>query len=424
MVTGTKGIAAPTSVLILVQNLSVPFDRRVWQEAVALAKAGYEVHVACPASRQNPARRECIDGISIYRYRGGPEARRSWTYLIEYLVALLGLLRLALLVRLRHRIAVVQICNPPDLLFLVALPLVALGACLIYDHHDACPELLMAKGHARRSWQVRLARACERLTYRFCHGSVETNESYRAIAHSRGHMDAADVFVVRSAPDSARFEDARPDARWRFGRTHLVGYVGVMGIQDGLDYLVDAAALIISDWRRRDIQFVLAGDGPERRRLHARAIELGIGSQVVFAGRLTDKDLGGMLSAADVCVSPDEVNEMNNISTMNKVLEYMALGKPVVQFDLQEGRISAANASLYAAANDARSLATCIIRLVDDPVACRRMGEYGRRRLTTELSWDLQVPSLLSAYERGISHRRAARGMRRVKADAITWQEH
>ena len=215
-----KPAAAGAHVLILVQNLSVPFDRRVWQEAKALAGAGYQVHVACPASSENPRRREFLDGIRVYRYRSGPEARRSVAYLAEYLVALVGLLRLSLLIRLRHRVAAVQICNPPDLLVLVALPLVALGACLIYDHHDACPELLIAKSHTEGSWQVRLARYCEQLTYRFCNVSVETNESYRAIALERGGMRPDDVFVVRSAPDTSRFAAARPDTAWRYGRRH------------------------------------------------------------------------------------------------------------------------------------------------------------------------------------------------------------
>ena len=227
-----------SQVLILVQNLPVPFDRRVWQEGLALTNAGYDVHIVCPRTKDYPLRREMIKGIRIYRYRPGPEARRSAAYLAEYGIAIISQLYLALRIRLRHRIAVTHVCNPPDLLFLVALPLIALGSRLIYDHHDVCPELMLAKGHGSSSLQVRLTKLFERLTYRACDVSIETNESYRDIALSRGRMSSDNVFVVRSAPDNDRFANARPDEKWLFGRKHLVAYVGVMGLQDGLDYIV------------------------------------------------------------------------------------------------------------------------------------------------------------------------------------------
>jgi glycosyltransferase involved in cell wall biosynthesis len=399
-------------VLILVQNLPVPFDRRVWQEALALTGAGYEVHVVCPATKEHPQRRETLSGVRIYRYSPGPEARRSSAYLAEYLIAIAAQLRIALSIRLRHRLEIVHICNPPDLLFLVALPLMALGASLAYDHHDACPELVIAKGHPEGSWQVRLARLFERLTYRCAAVSIETNESYRDIALGRGGMPAEDVFVVRSAPESSRFAGARPDANWRSGRKYLVGYVGVMGLQDGLDYLIDAAQVIIGPWQRQDIQFVLVGSGPEFRRLRARVDALGIGDQVVFTGRLPEEDLGSVLATADVCVNPDEANRMNDISTMNKVMEYMAAAKPMVQFDLHEGRVSAGGSSLYATRNDATSLASCIIKLIDDPDERARMGELGRQRLMTTLSWEFQVPELLAAYKRAADKRPWVAGKR------------
>jgi glycosyltransferase involved in cell wall biosynthesis len=388
-------------VLILVQNLPVPFDRRVWQEALALCGAGYEVRVICPRTDAYPRRREVIDGIRIYRYAPGPEADRLAGYLVEYAVAILSQLRLALAIRLRRRIDIVHICNPPDLLFLVALPLVASGARLIYDHHDATPELMIAKGHREDGWLVRLMTSLERLTYRFCHVSIETNNSFREIALRRGAMSPQDVFVVRSAPNVQRFANARPDDKWRRGRKHLVGYVGIMGAQDGLDFLIDAADLIVRLWRRDDIQFILIGGGTELPRLQERVRSLGIAEQVEFTGIVTaDDKLGAILSTADVCVSPDTANQMNDISTMNKIMEYMALGKPVVQFDLHEGRVSAGEASLYAARNDVSSLAENIVRLVDDVELQSRMGAIGALRLTRSLSWEQQVPSLLAAYDR------------------------
>jgi glycosyltransferase involved in cell wall biosynthesis len=402
MLRAGKAGAGRLHVVILVQNLPVPFDRRVWQEALALVEAGYAVHVICPATKEHPLHRETLSGVRVYRYSPGPEARRSAAYLVEYPIAILAQLRIALRIRLRHRVRIVHICNPPDLLFLVALPLVALGSRLLFDHHDACPELVIAKGHKEGSWQVRLAKLSERLTYRFSHVSVETNESYRAIALSRGRMSGDDVFVVRSAPADSRFASARPEPKWRNGRKYLVGYVGVMGLQDGLDYLVDAARVIVSDWQRQDIQFMLVGSGPEFPRLRERVRSLGIADQVTFTGRLSDADLGAVLATADVCVNPDEANRMNDISTMNKVMEYMALGKPIVQFDLHEGRFSAGDSSLYAARNDATSLARCIVALIDDPGARARMGQAGQHRLTTALSWELQVPRLLAAYQRAL----------------------
>jgi glycosyltransferase involved in cell wall biosynthesis len=406
-------------VLILVENLPVPFDRRVWQEALALVDAGYEVHVVCPATSEYPQRRETLNGVRIYRYSPGPEARRSAVYLVEYMIAILAQLRIALGIRLRHRVEIVHICNPPDLLFLVALPLMALGSRLIYDHHDACPELMIAKGQREDGWQVRLAMFFERLTYRITDVSVETNESYRDIALRRGGMAPEDVFIVRSAPEATRFAHAQQDEKWRYGRKHLVGYVGVMGLQDGLDYLVDAAWIIVREWRRQDIQFVLVGTGPEFSRLRERVQSLGIGDQLVFTGRLSDHDLGAVLATADVCVNPDEAGRMNDISTMNKVLEYMALGKPIVQFDLHEGRVSAGDSSLYATRNDVTSLAACIVQLIDDPGARDRMGRFGRDRLKNTLSWDFQVPELIAAYKRAADKRPSIVGKTRHRNSVV-----
>jgi glycosyltransferase involved in cell wall biosynthesis len=398
---------ARARVLILVQNLPVPFDRRVWQEATSLRAANYDVHVICPRTRGYPRRREVIDGIHIYRYSPGREAGGMAGYLLEYTVAVVAQLRLALKIRLRNRIDIVHICNPPDLLFLCALPLLASGARLIYDHHDACPELMVAKGQGENSVLVRLTKFLERVTYKLAAVSIETNNSFRSIALGRGRMPADDVFVVRSAPRADRFAGSSPADEWLRGRKHLVGYVGIMGRQDSLDYLIDAAELVIRQWGRDDIQFILVGDGPELPRLRSRVSVLGIESQVEFTGLVSsDTILGSILASTDVCVSPDGANEMNDISTMNKIMEYMALGKPVVQFDLTEGRVSAGEASLYAARNDVQELAECIIRLVDDSELRSRMGAIGKQRMATALSWEHQIPHLLAAYERALPARR------------------
>jgi len=396
-------------VLILVENLAVPFDKRVWQEARTLRDAGYDVNVICPRSSQHPQAREVLEGVTIHRYASPFEARRAVGYLLEYPLALAAQLTLALKVHRAGRLDVIQACNPPDLLFLVAQPFRLLTRTrFVFDHHDACPELMMAKGRRPGSFLVRLMERLERLTFATADVSIATNESYRRIAIERGGMAPEDVFVVRSAPTLDRFAHALEDPAVRRGKRHLVAYVGVMGIQEGIDYLLDAADLLVNRHGRRDIQFSLAGSGPEFARLVARVEELGLQENVTFLGRISDDDLATLLATADVCVNPDEANEMNDISTMNKIMEYMALGKAVVQFDLTEGRVSAGDASLYARPNDAGSLADCIAELLDAPWRRARMGEIGRSRFMTRLSWEHSVPHLLAAYDRALGRAPAA----------------
>lgn len=404
-----RGAERPPRVLILVENLAVPFDKRVWQEARTLRDAGYDVNVICPRSAQHPQAHEVLDGVSIYRYASPFEARRAAGYLLEYPLALAAQLALALKVHRAGRLDVVQACNPPDLLFLVAQPFRLLaGTRFVFDHHDACPELMMAKGRRPGSFLVRLMERLERWTFATADVSIATNESYRRIAVERGGMAPENVFVVRSAPTVDRFAQAREDPAARRGKRHLVAYVGVMGIQEGIDYLLDAADLLVNRRGRRDVQFSLAGSGPEFDRLVGRVEELRLQGNVTFLGRISDDDLAALLATADVCVNPDEANEMNDISTMNKIMEYMALGKAVVQFDLTEGRVSAGEASLYARPNDAESLADCIAELLDDPPRRAHMGEVGRSRFLTRLSWEHSVPHLLAAYGRALGGSPAA----------------
>jgi glycosyltransferase involved in cell wall biosynthesis len=392
-----------SGVLILVQNLPVPFDRRVWQEACALRDAGFDVTVICPSSEQHSAAREELDGIHVRRYRPRLEARGLVGYLVEYVVALTAMTVLAWRVTARRRISIIQACNPPDLLFLVAMPLVVLrGARFVFDHHDVSPELLMAKGHTADSRVVRLSRTLERLTFGSAVVSIATNDSYREVAVSRGGMSPEDVFVVRSGPAQG-FDPVPPDPGLKRGRRYLVGYVGVMGVQEGLDLLLEAAQLIVTQYGRHDITFALAGSGPEAKRLRARSDAMGISGHVHFLGRVPDAELVRLLSTADVCVNPDEVNPMNDISTMNKVVEYMALGRPLVQFETREGRISAGASSLYATPNDPASLAEAICRLLDDPELRAEMGARGRERFQDLLAWSRQVPNLLAAYNRALS---------------------
>jgi glycosyltransferase involved in cell wall biosynthesis len=397
------------SILILVENLSVPFDRRVWQECRALTAGGYDVHVICPSSKQDPEPYAELEGVHIHRYPAAFEASGLLGFFREYGTALWHMSRLAWRISRRTRIRVIQACNPPDLLFLVALPYLLGGRTkFIFDHHDVSPELLVAKGQGETSPMVRLAYILERITFRLATVSIATNESYKEVAVTRGKMKPEDVYVVRSGPDLRRFAVVEKNEELKRGRQFLVGYVGVMGKQEGIDYLLDAARHLVTDQGREDIQFVLAGSGPEIAHLEDRSEKLGLAPYVDFLGRVSDEDLLALLSTADVCVNPDEWNRMNDISTMNKIVEYMALGKPIVQFDLREGRVSAAEASLYVTRNDARALAAGITQLLADPEARERMGEIGRERVATVLNWDAQVPNLLGAYAKALSKSRAA----------------
>jgi glycosyltransferase involved in cell wall biosynthesis len=391
-------------VVILVENLSVPFDRRVWQEANALRDAGYRVHVICPRSPESPSLREVLDGIAVYRFRQVHEARGIGGYAIEYSVALASMFVLLLGIARRSQIDLIHVCNPPDLLFLPAVPfLLSKKTRLIFDQHDACPELMVAKGRGEHSPAVRVTKAFERATYWLARVVISPNQSYRSLALDRGGKLPDDVFVVRSGPQLERFADAAVSRRFHFGHEYLVAYVGVMGIQDGVDYLLDAVDVIVNSLGRTDIQFTLAGSGPEYERLCERTRSMNLGDHVRFLGRVSDADLGELLVSADVCVNPDEFNRMNDISTMNKVVEYMAVAKPIVQFDLKEGRVSAEDASEYVAPNDSSALGKAICELMDDPDRRRKMGEFGRRRLENHLAWEHQIKSLLAAYARAVA---------------------
>ncbi|MGA7801978.1 MAG: glycosyltransferase family 4 protein, partial [Gammaproteobacteria bacterium] len=274
-----------------------------------------------------------------------------------------------------------------------------LGKKFLFDHHDINPELYEAK-FGRRDFFYRMMLAWERWTFRLAQVSIATNESYRRIAIERGGMDPERVFVVRSGPKLDRLKIVPPIESLKKGRRYLVGYVGVMGKQEGIDYLLRSVRHLVHDLGRTDVQFGLVGGGTELDALQQYARELDVADYVTFTGRVPDEDLLAMLNTSDVCVNPDVANAMNDKSTMNKIMEYMALGKPIVQFDLTEGRFSAQDASLYAAKNDEQDLAAKIIELLDDPEKRRRMGEYGRRRVEDELEWKYEAPKLLAAYER------------------------
>ena len=389
---------AGRKVLIIVENLPLPFDRRVWHEARTLTAAGAQVAVICPTGKGYDASYEHLDGVHIYRHSLPLDAAGAAGYLVEYGAALFHETRLAWKILRKHGFDTIQGCNPPDLIFLIAWQFRVLGTRYVFDHHDINPELYEAKFN-RRGVFWRLMVLFEKLNFRSADVVISTNESYRAIALTRGGKAARDVFVVRSGPDLTRVQVTDPDPAWKNGREAMVGYVGVMGEQEGIDLLLDAAREIVFD-RGRDVQFVLVGGGPALDGLKAMAAEMGLGDHVTFPGRAPDDVLFSVLSSADVCVNPDRLNPMNDKSTMNKILEYMAFSKPIVQFDVTEGRFSAQEASLYARADDTADLAVKILELIDDPVRAAEMGRIGRTRIETALSWDYQVDPLIAAYRR------------------------
>ncbi|MCV7227514.1 glycosyltransferase family 4 protein [Mycolicibacterium komossense] len=386
-------------VLILVENLPSPFDRRVWQEATTLHAHGWQVSIICPTGKGYEQTREIVDGIYIYRYRLPTEGNGALSYLAEYSTALWHTFRLAFKVRNERGFDVVHACNPPDFLFLVGgFFKIFAKTRFLFDHHDINPELYEAK-FGRRDIFWKLMVWLERATFRTADISIATNESYRRIAIERGGMDPQRVFVVRSGPMLDRLKIVPAKPALKCGRKYLVGYVGVMGKQEGIDLLLLAAKHIVEDMGREDVHFGLVGGGTSLDEMQRLAVTLGVADYVTFTGRVPDDELLDMLNSADVCVNPDVANEMNDKSTMNKIMEYMALGKPIVQFDLTEGRYSAGEASLYAAKNDAVDMAQKITELLDDPERRERMGAFGLTRVQDELAWEYEVPNLLRAYD-------------------------
>ncbi len=394
---GTAAPAGRPAILILVENLPVPLDRRVWQEARALRDAGYEVVVICPRMRGHTAPYEHLEGIHIYRHWIAGEARGILGFISEYASALFGQTRLAWKVWRRHRFRLIHLCNPPDILFLVAWPFRLLfGTRVIYDVHDVWPEFFEAK-FSRRGPFYWAVRAAERLTYATADIVLATNRSVQEVALRRGGKEPWQVFVVRTAPVIADL-DIRPDPGLRKGRAFLVGYVGVMGNADGVHRLVEAAAHVVFRRGRTDVQFLLMGTGPEYEEIVRLRDELGLAAHVDLPGRVSNEFLFTALQTMDLGVACDPPNAYNDHCTMNKTLEYMAFGKPQVMFDVREGRYSAGDAALYVPGSSPADLGDAIIRLLDDPDARARMGALGRERIRTELSWERSTAELLRAY--------------------------
>jgi glycosyltransferase involved in cell wall biosynthesis len=387
-------------ILIIVQNLPIPFIRRVWLEAQTLRDNGYKVSVICPKSQEYPKSYEVIDEIAIYRYKIPFLSEGVLSYFFEFTYSFLVTAFLSLKVLLREGFDVIQSCNPPDTCFLFASFYRMFGKQFVFDHHDLSPEMFLAKYNRKDGFLYRGLLFLERLTMQTARVVISTNESYRTIAITRGRKQPEDVFALRTGPDFTNLKIQPREDELKCGRQYLICYLGEMCPQDGIDYLLHSADYLVNHLRRKDVLFVLMGGGPSMKKFKMMSEEMGLSDYVKFTGRIPDFDVCRYLSTADVCVDPDPWSEWADNSTMNKIMEYMTFGKPIVAFDLKEGRVSAQDAAVYVEPNDFKSFAIEINKLLQNPVTRRIMGESGLRRVREKLAWRHTHRPLLEAYDK------------------------
>ena len=404
----TKGNGS-RRVLIIVQNLPVPFDRRVWLECRTLTRAGYQVAVVCPKGKGDPSY-QVIDGVQIYKYRPYAPGGAAVTFFAEYAYSFLATLWLSLKAARGGRFGAVQSCNPPDIFWPIGI-LFKLwhGARFVFDHHDLCPETFEARFPDGPPALYRGLRFLERCTMRTADHVISTNESYRSLVISRDGVKPARATVVRTGPDPDKLKAAAAVPSLRRGRPYLAAYIGVMGPQDGVDIVIKMAHYVVNTLKRTDISFTLIGSGDSFSDLVALRDQLELGDFVEFTGRAPDEAVRDILSTADIGLSPDPKNPLNDVSTMNKTMEYMAFGLPVVAFDLRETRASAQEAGVYATPNDVEEMGRLFVELIDDEPRRQTLGAAGRRRIEEKLAWNHQEPHYLSVYDRLLGREPAAK---------------
>ena len=390
--------------LILVEDLPVPFDRRTWSEATTLQRAGWKVTVVCPMGDEARRWHERLDGVEIFRYPLPTTAAGLVNHLAEYAVAMPATLMLSLLAWRGRRFDVVHACNPPDFFFPIGRLFKVLGSAFVYDQHDLAPEVYVAQGGRKGGRIHRFLLWCERQTYRAADAVIATNQTYRRFAIERGGVDPDRVTVVRSSPDPVRIFPVEADPRLKDGRSFLVSYLGTMGPQDGVDLFVEAARGVLAEMPG-EVRFVAMGGGNQLDLLR-RAVERdGLAADIEFTGRIPDEQVRRTLATSDVAVSPDPANDFNEYCTMNKTLEYMAMGVPVVAFDLEETRVSAGDAAVYARPNEPAELARLVVELLSDPGRRAEMGRSGQERVGGPLSWKESAAALLTAYDDAAAER-------------------
>ncbi len=386
------------TVLMLVENLSVPADPRVWREARELHTAGFRVCIVCPQGTTRDQEREtCIDGIFIYRYRLSPTTEHAFSYVREYLQAVIQTFFYSLRVWQRHGIDVIHAANPPDLFFLIGLFYRLFGKKYIFDQHDLAPEIVQIK-FPKQKLLYQLMLGLERCSYWSAHLVITTNESQKRLAITRGRRAAHTVFVVRSGPELARYLPGEAESTLKQGRRYLLLYVGVMGAQDGIEYVLKAMQELVYKRQHQDISLILLGDGERQPALLEMAHALDLDNYVTFTGWVGQAELIRYLNSADIGLCPDPSNELNDRCTMLKTMEYMAMGKPIVAFDLPETRYSAQDAALYAPSTNTSAFADCIEQFLENEDLRAQMGQRGRQRIVEELCWERTKESLLRAY--------------------------
>lgn len=395
-------------VLIIVQNLPVPFDRRVWLEALTLTEAGYRVSVISPKGKNKHIlgyEHRC--GVHIYRYSVPLDARGVLGYAFEFIYCWCMTAYLSLKILHRHGFDIIHACNPPETYFLLAKLYKPFGRKFIFDHHDLSPEMFLAKYPQKKGRRLyRFLTYLELQTFRTADVVIATNESHRRIAVKRGGVRPEQVFVVRTGPDFERLQIKPIRNELKRGKKFLVCYLGEMCPQDGVELLIEAVRYLVRDLCFEDALFTLVGGGPALPQLEAQVKELGLDDSVIFAGRVSDEVLCEYLSTADVCVDPDPLTEWSDKSTMNKIMEYMAFKKPIVAFDLKENRYSAKQAAIYTPPNDTVEFSKNILSLLKNKKKREKMGEFGFQRVKDELLWDFSKPKLLDAY-RALQHPKA-----------------
>lgn len=385
-------------ILILVENLPVPLDRRVWMEATTLEEAGYHVSVICPKGKYK-AFHEVIQNVSIYRYPL-PSLESVLGHFLEYAIALPVTFFLTFIVFFRDGFDVIQSANPPDFFFIIGGFFKIFGKKFIFDHHDLMPEICDSRW---KGWKHKVAYHlsvwAEKQTFKTADWVIATNESYRQVAIRRGGVEPDKVVIVRSGPKIENFNPVPVNDSWKSGKEYLVGYLGVMGPNDGLEYLLEAINYIVHSLNRTDIHFILIGSGDLQPKLKKICTRLRLDEFVEFTGRIPDQQVKEILSTADVAVAPDPRDPLNDVSTMNKIIEYMALEKALVCFDLREAKVSAGEAAIYAKPNDTEDFALKIIELLEQPEKRQEMAKYGRKRFLDSLAWDHQKKHLLRLYQ-------------------------
>ena len=387
-------------VLIVVQNLPVPFDRRVWLECQALVVAGHEVSVVCPKGDGDPSY-EVLESVHLYKYRPYAPGGSKLSYVTEYGYSFVATAWHALKARRSGRFHVLQACNPPDIFWPIALALRFVdGTRFVFDHHDLCPELYQSRFPQGPRLPYKVLRGLERMTHRTADHVISTNDSYRSIAIDRSGKSSGDVTVVRTGPDPDRLRRGAAFPELRRGRRFLAAYIGVMGPQDGVDIIIRVADIIVHELHRTDIAFTLIGSGDCFNDVVALRDTLGLAGHVEFTGRAPDDLVARILSTADLGLSPDPKNPLNDVSTMNKTMEYMAFELPLVAFDLRETKISAGEAAAYVKPGDLRGFAETVISLLADEERRALMGKLGRTRIEQELAWSYQERAYLSVYEK------------------------